>query len=883
MKYLLTIVDDFTRYTWVILLAKKSDVTRALTTWATREQNQQSTTIKVLRTDRGREFVNKVMASWCEKHGISHEVSIQHNPQQNGVAERHNDLIFNIVRCQLHWSGLPLTWWGEAALTAADVINHWPRTPLNGGTPHYAWHGVREDASQLHPFGCVVHIRIDPEDRTDPKLGPRSKRCAHLGKAPQSKGWRVLDTTSNKVVHSRDAVFEDTVPFYTRAAPRELDPEDDKRLREDLEKSLIELPDESAIPVDKSDSSDEEDEDEDQTEPEPLNLLPEGDAPRDAPRQGSHPRISKLAMAARRLAAMGGQPRRSLRLQDTSRRALLCEALEEAALAAGTLPGPVADLPPRTIQQAMARPDADKWKEATDKEVLCIHKNNTYDLVSRDSLPTGANVLGNTWVFKIKTGGLYRARLCVRGDWQIEGVDFFEIFAPTARLQSLRTVLQLAATLGLRAELVDFVTAFMNGDLEEDVFMRQIPGYEDPERPNHVCKLKKALNGIRQAPRQWFAKLREALLELGFKATVLDPTIFHRNADGHYFIVVVFVDDLLITASEQAALDEFKKELAKRFEIKCLGPVRTYLGMEVYRDEPGRLMHLSQQAYINALIRRFGMEDARAVDIPITVGHDLTNPAGPQGEQDAPEFPHLVGALMYLMVCTRPDIAYAISVLSRFMAKGRHTTTHMTAARRVLRYLKQTSNLSLTLGGTAPLDVTAYADASQGDDKENGKSTLAFHISLGAGLVSWKSKLSEVVAVSTAEAEYYAAVEAAKEADWLTGLLDELGWKEKPYLLLTDSQSALSMIKNRVINARSKHIRVKFHFLREHHDQSRFILEYVPSADNLADFLTKALPADALRRKTAASLQAVPTSLIEARREAKEGSPGKGGKQPPTT
>jgi hypothetical protein len=340
--------------------------------------------------------------------------------------------------------------------------------------------------------------------------------------------------------------------------------------------------------------------------------------------------------------------------------------------------------------------------------------------------------------------------------------------------------------------------------------------------------------------------------------------------------VVVFVDDLLVTASKQAELDSFKEELTKRFEIKCLGPVKTYLGIDIYRDEEGKLMYLSQEAYVNALIKRFKMESAHPVDIPMIVGHDLTNPSGPQGEQEAPEFPQLIGALMYLMVCTRPDIAFSISVLSRFMAKGRHTTTHLQAAKRVLRYLKKTSNLSLKLGGQAPLDITTYADAAQGDDKESGRSTLGYHVSLGQGLVSWKSKLSEVVAVSTAEAEYYAAVEAVKESDWLTGLLEELGWKEKPYRLLTDSQSALAMIKNRVINARSKHIRVKYHFLREHYDQSRFTLEYVPSADNLADFLTKALPCESLQRQRAASMLEVPTPMLEARKES-----GKGGEKPP--
>lgn len=210
------------------------------------------------------------------------------------------------------------------------------------------------------------------------------------------------------------------------------------------------------------------------------------------------------------------------------------------------------------------------------------------------------------------------------------------------------------------------------------------------------------------------------------------------------------------------------------------------------------------------------------------------------------EYPQLVGALMYLMVCTRPDIAYAISVLCRYMAKGRHTSTHWKAAKRVLQYLKKTKGLSLVLGGDDALKLEVYADAAWADDQEQRKSTLGFRAAIGKGLVSWKAKLSDCVALSSAEAEYYAAGEGVKEGLWLAGLLGELGWEVLPFRLLMDSHSAICMVKNPVINARSKHIEVKHHFVRDGHEANKFTLDDVSSADNLADYFTKALPGERL-------------------------------------
>ena len=253
-------------------------------------------------------------------------------------------------------------------------------------------------------------------------------------------------------------------------------------------------------------------------------------------------------------------------------------------------------------------------------------------------------------------------------------------------------------------------------------------------------------------------------------------------------------------------------------------------------------MTLNQGVYITKLLDRFKMSTCKGRTTPMEVGHTLTHPQGPDGKEVDVPYPQLLGALMYLMVCTRPDLAYSISVLSRFMAKGKHTNSHWKAATRVLQYLKHTKNWSLILGGTGEIKLTGHCDSSWADDLSTRKSTLGFCFSLGRGMVSWKAKLSSCQALSSAEAEYYAACEAVKEGQWLTGLLEELGVKVSPYTLKCDSQSAIAIIKNPIINARSKHIELKYHFIRDHVEAKELILHYVPTEDNWADCFTKALP-----------------------------------------
>jgi hypothetical protein len=804
-RYNLTIVDHHTRYTWARPVARKSEIPFHVVGWANQARNLKDSSIQVLRTDNGSEFLNKTISAWAHTEGIHHQTSIPENPQQNGLAECHNKLLTSITRTSLLWSGAPNHWWAEALVCAAHTLNHWPATFLKGTTPIQAWSGTKADVQNLHPWGCTAYTRVDPSHRSDPKLGPRGKRCMYLGPSATSKGFRFYDTETRKIFESRDVIWYDSTPFYIR----EPDPTPDGKVA--TEQDLFE-----------------EEDDEEELENNYSLALPKSPSPRVPP---TEPRIQPHPSSNQ-------APRKSRRLQGLQAKIPL------VALAASEVPLEITI--PRTWQQAMASPEKDQWYQAAQKEYQNILKNETYDLIPLTEVPAGANILGNMWVFKLKPGNLFRARMVVGGDWQIEGLDFFEVFAPTAKLQTFRCLLHLSAHHDLEMEQFDFVTAFMNGDIEDDVYMRQPQGFTKTDQPTHVCKLKKGLNGIRQAPRAWYAKLTQGLLSLGLTQNPAEPTMFQCITQTTKLFVLVFVDDLLCAASTTELIHNLGAQLGGMFEIKLLGSLTTYLGMDIVRDRELRTVTLSQEKYIEHILTKFHAKEAFPKDTPMEPNHDLTNPTGPLGQPIDPKaepYPQLVGTLMYLMVCTRPDLAFTLSVLSRFMHPTKTKQAHWKAARRVLHYLRRTSHWTLTLGGIDNPKLQGYCDSSWGDDKETRRSTLGYCLSLGKGAVSWKAQLSQVVALSSGEAEYYAAGEAVREAQWLKHLLTHMGVTEAPYVVKCDSQTALASIANPIISARNKHIEIKHHFIRDLVSQGAALFHYVQSKQNLADGLTKALPA----------------------------------------
>jgi hypothetical protein len=495
------------------------------------------------------------------------------------------------------------------------------------------------------------------------------------------------------------------------------------------------------------------------------------------------------------------------------------------------------DIPtPLTYAEAMQGPHGAEWGKAIGKEYLGLASRGAWEEV-----PQGRRkAIKGKWVFRVKIlpgeEPVFKARFVAKGFTQQYGVDFFETFAPTAKLPTLRVLLDIAAREDMELHSMDVTQAFLQGDLHEEIYVEHPLGF--PGAPGTVLQLKKPLYGLKQAPREWHAKLRAALISMGLQPTAADPSLFLGPGRLH---VLVYVDDLILATPCPASMETLKSQLLDQFDMTDLGELRHYLGMQIVRDRPSRTVSLHQSAYITALLADYNLTSANPSLTPLAVDHKLTTPVVPSTGPHLPRYPQLVGSLMYAMVCTRPDLAFPISVLARYLAPGRATPDHMAAALRTLRYLNGTHQHALTLGGSSPLVLTGYSDASWSDDQSDRRSTQGYVFTLGSGAISWRSTRSSSVSLSSCEAELYAGTMAAQEARWLSFLLAELGYPQTPLTLYCDNKSTISLAENPVFHNRSKHIELRYYFLRELVQRGHLVLRHVASAVNPADIFTKAL------------------------------------------
>jgi Reverse transcriptase (RNA-dependent DNA polymerase) len=445
----------------------------------------------------------------------------------------------------------------------------------------------------------------------------------------------------------------------------------------------------------------------------------------------------------------------------------------------------------------------------------------------------------------------FKARLVAQGFTQVPGVDYFDTFAPVAKLSSVRTVLALAARQDLEIHQVDIKSAYLNGVLEDNevIYMRQAPSIQN--NPGKVLHLKKSLYGLKQSGRRWYKKLYEVLKKLFSLAQCeVDHAVFFHRSGHETIIFVVHVDDLTIVTSGKVLMDEVKKKLRTELEVTDLGEIHWLLGIEIRRNCENQSIMLSQKSYIDSIIKRFGLEDAKLLASPMEPSAHLTNtqcPATSREIGDMRDVPYreAVGSLMYATIATRPDIAFAIGILSRFSTNpGR---AHWEAVKRVFRYLKGTRELWLTFGNNTcdashSHDFIGYADAD-GSMQEDRHAISGYAFLIDGGAVSWSSKRQEIIVLSTTEAEYVAATHAAKEALWLRTFVSEIfGPISNTTTLYSDNQSAIALSKDHQYHARTKHIDIRFHYIRWIIDEGKLKLVYCPTEDMVADTFTKPLP-----------------------------------------
>lgn len=517
-----------------------------------------------------------------------------------------------------------------------------------------------------------------------------------------------------------------------------------------------------------------------------------------------------------------------------------------------------------TFHQALNGPDKDDWMNAIIEEVECLIKNDTWQIVNR---PKDQNVIGCRMVLRNKydsDGRVERrkARLVARGFTQRPGIDYHDTFAPVARLGSMRLLLALAVKHNLKVRQMDITTAYLHGTVEEETYMelpellRECLEKIIRKRGNgsirsrakemlnqirddgKVCHLQKALYGLKQASRQWYLKLNEKLRELDLRPTCADPCVYYSKRGGDPLLVLIYVDDILIFYRNEKDLNVIRKGLLQEFEVKDLGAARYCLGIEISRNRDQ--ITLSQSGYVRKLLSRFRMEDCNPVGTPVESGKKL--------EKDINEvkgtkpYQELIGALNYLATATRPDIAHIVSCLSQFNTC--HGEQHWSAAKRVLRYLKGTINFGLTYSKNSG-SLEGFVDADWAGCPVDRRSYTGFVFKLNGAAISWESRKQRTVALSSTEAEYMALTEAAKEAIYIRGFMSELGFSDPEKMQLScDNRGAQFLARNHIFHARSKHIDVRHHFVRDILREGQLEIKFLPSERMPADLLTKGLTKD---------------------------------------
>ena len=790
-RYFVLFIDDYSRYTWIFMMKNRHELPQIYINFAKMIKTQFSKTIKVFRRDNAMEYRDSKLLSFLGEQGTLSEFSCPYTSQQNGRAERKHRHILDSVRAMLISASCPERVWGEACLTAVHIINRLPSSVLGNVSPFERLYHTTPDYNSLKVFGCACFVLLQSHEYT--KLEPRARLCCFLGYGNEHKGFRCWDPISQRIRISCHVVFWEHIMFSSLS-------------------KFISIPSTST----------------------PLFTNPDVDY--------FH---SDTYADSNIHAGTSSEPQTPFDVPSTSSDDV---PVVDPAPPTIELPPRVRNPPPylrdyhcfstmlhhhepQSYKEASANP---LWQQAMQEELQALEKTHTWDLVDP---PSDKTLVGCKWVYKIKTlsdGSIerYKARLVAKGFTQEYGVDYEETFAPVARITSVRTLIAIAAARQWRLTQMDVKNAFLNGELEEEVYMRPPPGYTCQEKK--VCRLRKALYGLKQAPRAWFAKFHKTIMQLNFSASAHDSALFTRKTSNGTVVLLLYVDDMIITGDDSIGIEELKQFLSQNFEMKDLGPLSYFLGLEVLSSSDG--LFLSQAKYASDLVSRAGLTDSKIEHTPLEPNVRFTPQDGTLLD-DATPYRQLVGSLIYLTV-TRPDISYAIHLVSQFMASPR--STHYAAVLRIIRYIKGSLFYGLHYSATSSLILRAYSDADWAGDPSDRRSTTGFCIFLGDSLISWRSKKQTLTARSSTESEYRALADTTSEILWLRWLLADIETSQcSPTDLYCDNRSAIQIAHNDVFHERTKHIEIDCHFIRQHLLRGELHLISIGTLDQPADLFTK--------------------------------------------
>jgi transposase InsO family protein len=806
-RYILVMVDDFSRFTWVGFLSKKSDTFEAFLQICQRVQSERDSIIGRIRSDRGGEFIDTGIIEYCTANGIKQEFSSPRTPQQNGVAERKNRTIQEMARVMLHNKSLPNHFWGEAVNTACYTIN---RTYLRSGTmktSYELWYGKKPDVKYFRVFGSPCYVCKDRESLG--KFESRGDKGIFLGYLTNSRGYRVFNNSKNKVQESWNVVIDDTVLYESDSTGT---------CCTDVLESPPQIPDSSSSEL---------------TPLSPTESLSISDySP--SPQSTSTNSSSEVTSAPSEVNKPVSRLQQSVSVNDIIGDASVGVRTRRQVANVVQNVCYLSNSEPKNITDALKDED---WILAMQEELNQFQRQDVWTLVSR---PAHTNVIGTKWIYKNKSdefGTVIRnkARLVAQGYTQMEGIDFDETFAPVARLESVRLLLAFACHHKFILYQMDVKSAFLNGLLKEEVYVEQPKGFEDPHHPNHVLRLNKALYGLKQAPRAWYDRLTSFLVDKGFSRGGVDTTLFVKKEDNHMIIAQVYVDDIVFGSTSHSLSSNFADLMCSEFEMSMMGELSTFLGLQVKQFPSG--MFVCQSKYAQNLVKKFGLEASKPASTPMSTTTKLC-PDNSGKSIDPKLYRSMIGSLLYL-TASRPDIACSVGMCARFQANPKES--HLVAVKRIIRYVHGTTDLGLWYSCESNVVLVGYSDADWAGNVEDRKSTSGGCFYVGTNLVAWLSKKQASVSLSTAEAEYIAAGSCCTQLLWMKQMLSDFGMSQGSMTIYCDNTSAINISKNPVQHSRTKHIDIRHHFIRDLVEENIVNLSHVPTERQKADIFTKPL------------------------------------------
>ena len=879
-SYFLLCKDDRTNFRLIYFIKEKSQTPDCIIDMLRWFRTQTGHRAKVLKTDNGTEFVNSTVSNYLRRHGIVHETCAPYTSYQNGFIERDMQTIKNSATAMMQGQNLPLQYWGEAVAHAVYIHNR----IVHGSeqkTPYEFVHHRRPRVSHLRVFGCDAYGLV-PDLKRRP-FGEKSTKMIFVGFDGDSNNYRLYDPINRVMRIHRNVKFNESIP-RARLVMEDFTGPDESPDTDFGDNSILTAEQaRTGYTVTCSDSdsdsccfeglsiNDNNDDNNQQSEQVAESsttvIAGSSDAPPVPTRmpvtrsqtvkqvltqqkilknpESSH--VVKLTKAEGTFKAnvpttgktivtapatskedikltVSNRPQRTIKAPDRYQP----ETKEKKRANMAIIDTPI------TFNDAICGEDADKWRKAMDSEMRAHYENNTWSLVERSS---DMNVLSNKWVLKVKPiDNEYKARLVIRGFQQKQGVDYDETFSKVVRNESIRLLLAIAASQKLEFDFFDIKTAFLNAELRENIYMEQPKGFVDKGHEGLVCKLNKSLYGLKQASREWSLAFARGLEKLNLSPLNADSCVYTGNFNNSKVIIAYYVDDGLVVSHSHDINNAVIDEISKQFKLKKCNS-NSFVGFEI-KQLPDHSIMLTQKEYIRTLLERFNMKDAKTANVPLQPGQ-VNSIMSYEPVNDVP-YQELVGALIYLSTKTRPDIAFAVNYLSRYMQN--YSFGHWQLAKYVLRYLLSTVEHGIIYEGGSKLRLIGYSDSDYANDRDERKSVTGYVFLLARAAIVWKSVKQSLIALSSTESELYSLKPTSCEAVWLRNFLKELGYEQtEPTIIKCDNTSTIRLTNIDDNHGRTKHIDVAYKYTNQLVKDKVVKLQYVPTQKQKADFLTKPL------------------------------------------